>query len=112
VDSILKPFLLSGDYNQHGIVDAADYTVWRDTLGSTSDLRADGDITGAAAGVVDLADYNIWKANFGAHAGSGADAGASSQIREPGGLELFVVGMRLNVMVRRRRNESSEKSRR
>ncbi len=27
------------DYNGNGIVDAADYTVWRDTLGSTTDLR-------------------------------------------------------------------------
>ena len=24
-----------GDYNHNGIVDAADYTVWRDTLGQT-----------------------------------------------------------------------------
>jgi hypothetical protein len=24
---------LAGDYNHNGIVDAADYTVWRDTLG-------------------------------------------------------------------------------
>ena len=27
-----------GDYNGNGVVDAADYTVWRDTLGSTTDL--------------------------------------------------------------------------
>ncbi|MEQ8848822.1 hypothetical protein, partial [Botrimarina sp.] len=33
---------LPGDYNADGVVDGADYTVWRDTLGSTSDLRADG----------------------------------------------------------------------
>ena len=25
--------MLTGDYNGNGIVDAADYTVWRDTLG-------------------------------------------------------------------------------
>ena len=34
---------LPGDYNFDGIVDAADYTVWVDTKGSTTDLRADGD---------------------------------------------------------------------
>ena len=39
---------LLGDYNQNGVVDAADYTVWRDTLGSTTDLRANGDNTGPA----------------------------------------------------------------
>ncbi len=31
-------FLPDGDYNQDGVVDAADYTVWRNTLGSTTDL--------------------------------------------------------------------------
>ncbi len=28
-----------GDYNHNGTVDAADYVVWRETLGSTTDLR-------------------------------------------------------------------------
>ena len=53
---------LAGDYNHNGIVDAADYTIWRDTLGSTSDLRADGD----SNGVVNAADYSVWKMSFGA----------------------------------------------
>jgi hypothetical protein len=56
---------LAGDYNGNGIVDAADFTVWRDTLGSTTDLRANGDDTGASAGKVDAADYAFWKAQFG-----------------------------------------------
>jgi len=33
---------LAGDYSFNGVVDAEDYAVWRDTLGSTNDLRADG----------------------------------------------------------------------
>ena len=33
---------LPGDYNFNGVHDAVDYTVWRDTLGSATDLRADG----------------------------------------------------------------------
>jgi hypothetical protein len=55
---------LVGDYNHDGHVDAADYTVWQDTKGSTTDLRADGN----RDGVVDQADYDLWKANFNATA--------------------------------------------
>jgi hypothetical protein len=50
-----------GDYNLDGAVDSADYTVWRDTLGSTTDLRADGD----GNGVVEEADFQLWRAHFG-----------------------------------------------
>jgi hypothetical protein len=50
-----------GDYNNNSIVDAADYTIWRDTLGSTTDLRADGDQNGSIA----QADYDFWKVRFG-----------------------------------------------
>ena len=38
---------LFGDYNQNGIVDAADYALWRDTLGEMGmDLAADGNENG------------------------------------------------------------------
>ena len=50
-----------GDYNGDGIVNAADYTIWRQTLGSTTDLRADGN----GDLVIDAGDYNIWSSNFG-----------------------------------------------
>ena len=52
---------LPGDYNNDGTVDAADYTVWRDNLGSTQFLP--NDIT---PDVVDQSDYDVWFANFGA----------------------------------------------
>jgi hypothetical protein len=61
-----------GDYNGNLGVDAADYTVWRDTLGSTTDLRANGDNTGPSMDVIDIADYNFWKMNFPNGAGSGS----------------------------------------
>lgn len=60
----IRSRILVGDYNGDGEVDAADYVVWRDTLGST-DLRANGDDTGASRGVIDAADYAVWKENFG-----------------------------------------------
>ncbi len=56
-----QPNPLAGDYNFSGVVDAADYVLWRKTLGSTDDLRADGD--GDAD--VDQDDYTVWRANFG-----------------------------------------------
>ena len=47
---ITMPPIVPGDYDRNGIVDAADYVVWRSTLGSTADLRGNGDVTGATAG--------------------------------------------------------------
>jgi CSLREA domain-containing protein len=62
-----QPNPLPGDYNFDGIVNAADYTVWRDTLGSTTDLRADssGPTIGIPNGIVDQADYDFWNSHFG-----------------------------------------------
>jgi hypothetical protein len=54
-----------GDYNGNGVVEAADFVLWRKTLGSTTDLRANGDNTGESAGVIDAADYQYWSADFG-----------------------------------------------
>ena len=61
---------LPGDYNLDGLVDAADYVVWRDTEGSTTQLEADGDFNG----IVDVGDWIVWQASFGAAAGQGTAA--------------------------------------
>lgn len=62
---ILVEDLPAGDYNRDGLVNAADFTVWRDTHGSSDDLRANGDNSGLSAGVVDDADYLVWANHFG-----------------------------------------------
>jgi hypothetical protein len=89
----------AGDYNDNGVVDAADYTIWRDTLGSTSDLRANGDNMGASAGLIDQADYDIWKMNFGESTGSARVTGV---VPEPGHALLVSVVVAAAAVFRRR----------
>jgi hypothetical protein len=60
-----------GDYNLDGIVDAADYVVWR---------KNDGTQTG----------YDNWRANFGQTAGSGSDVSATTTVPEPATLMLLM----------------------
>lgn len=53
---------IPGDFNQDGVVDLADYTVWADSFGQTGNLLpADGN----GDGTVDLADYTVWADHFG-----------------------------------------------
>jgi hypothetical protein len=61
------PAPVAGDYNGNGIVDAADYTVWRDTAGQTgANLAADGTgPSGTPDGIVDDLDYQFWVGHFG-----------------------------------------------
>ncbi|HEY4234115.1 MAG TPA: PEP-CTERM sorting domain-containing protein [Lacipirellulaceae bacterium] len=61
-----------GDYNNNGIVDAADYTVWRDHLGQSGATLANRDPS--VTGLVKAADYTSWVNHFGNGAGSGAGA--------------------------------------
>ena len=75
----------TGDYNGDGVVDAADYTVWRDTLGSQLDLRADG----TGDGMVDEADYVFWNDRFGNVVGTGSRVA----VPEPTSVVLVIAGL-------------------
>ncbi len=68
---------LAGDFNGDGVVDAADYVVWRKGLGMTYTQN----------------DYNVWRAHFGQTAGSGAGAGTNAAVPEPATLSLLIVGI-------------------
>jgi hypothetical protein len=85
LEVILVPF--PGDYNGNGTVDAADYVVWRDSLGQTAALAADGDDNG----IIDGRDYDVWRGNFGKLAGSGSVTNIA--IPEPATLLMLVVGI-------------------
>ena len=68
--------ILPGDFNFDGIVDAADYTVWRDALGST----------------YSQADYDSWKSHFGQSAGgSSSQTAAVPAVPEPASLTLMLI---------------------
>lgn len=60
---------LDGDYNNNGTVDAADYVLWRDNLGTNTVLPND-----SFGGVIGQNQYDQWKNNFGATVGSGSAA--------------------------------------
>ena len=85
---------LAGDYNGDDIVDAADYTVWRDSFGQTgAGLPADGD----GSGEIDAGDYTVWTNNF------GSVASTSTTVPEP--TTALLSGMLLSlVMGHGRRN--------
>jgi hypothetical protein len=58
------PAAFYGDYNQNGVADTADYTVWRDTLGQSGVTPYSG-ADGNGNGIIDKADYRVWKSHFG-----------------------------------------------
>lgn len=56
--------LLPGDFQRNRVIDARDYTVWRDSQGGVVSPGTGAD--GNGDGVVDEQDYAVWKSNFGA----------------------------------------------
>jgi hypothetical protein len=75
---------IPGDYNNSGVVDGADLTVWKMQFGGTGTFAADGD----ADGDVDGTDFLIWQQHLGESA-AGLAAGAA--LPEPGAWALSVL---------------------
>lgn len=78
----VPPAALQGDFNEDGVVDAADYVFWRKFNGMQS-------------------DYNVWRAHFGQSSGSGSSASLNSGIPEPATLAMFVMGVTATSVRRR-----------
>jgi hypothetical protein len=78
-DQYLTVTFLPGDYNGDAIVNAADYTVWRDGLG----------------GRFVQSDYDVWLANY------GSTAAASTAVPEPAALAAALIGVVATVWRRR-----------
>jgi hypothetical protein len=81
------PAGIPGDYNNNGVVDAADYVLWRKN-------------PGAYGG--DPAGYTTWRTNFGTHSGSGSGLGTSA-VPEPATIALAGLIASVLVVPRRRR---------
>ncbi len=86
-----SPNYSNGDYNNNGIVDAADYVLWRNTMGNTINqgVGADGDLSG----LIDAGDYATWRSNFGKavpNVPAGAGAGFAS-VPEPASSLLLII---------------------
>jgi hypothetical protein len=78
---VVQPAPLPGDFNKDGIVDAADYTVWRDGMGT----KYNDD------------DYNTWVDHFGETASGGSAAanspGANAAVPEPSSICLLLLAI-------------------
>lgn len=88
------PVTPTGDYNDNGIVDAADYVSWRNTLGMNvaQGSGADGD----RSGMIDQGDYNFWRMRFGT-----VVSGSSAAVPEPATVAM-VLGALAFIRPRRR----------
>jgi hypothetical protein len=99
------PPLLLGDYNSDRVVNGADFVVWRNSVGSATDLAADG----SGNGFVGPEDYDIWLTFYGRSAASGgsftapsAPVLAGSTVPEPTSLTFMSISTAMVVFTRRR----------
>ncbi|MGD9632131.1 MAG: hypothetical protein AB7G28_21000 [Pirellulales bacterium] len=95
------PARTQGDFNGDGVVDAADYTVWRNKLGSNDDYHGDGNDDGD----VDIDDYEVWRDGFGNVLDDGGNGGpgpggAGAAVPEPAAAGLVLIGSAI-LLVRR-----------
>jgi hypothetical protein len=84
----------TGDYDRNGVVDAADYDVWRNAYGSTELLDADGN----SDGVIDAADYVVWRDAL-------ANTASTASIPEPAGAVLLAAALLTRCAARSRKHE-------
>jgi hypothetical protein len=78
--------VLPGDFNLDGLVNVADYVIWRKTDGTP-------------------ANYTLWRSHFGQSPGSGSGASANAVVPEPTNVLLLLTGV-LAICSRRRATAS------
>lgn len=95
VDNILAigPTSLFGDYNDDGVVDTADYVVWRKNL--NQNVTIPNDMT---SGSVSPDDYGVWRTHFGE---TSSGAGQLAAVPEPSSA-IFVSVIAMLLLLRYR----------
>lgn len=127
IDNFRSETAVAGDYSHNGTVDAADYVLWRNTLGNKSpdlqtptdvppgnyevaslaDMTANGDVGGNCnfnsenCEVINQADYDFFRARFGLTA-SGSGVGSGGAVPEPTAIALVVCAVAALLGSRRR----------
>jgi len=87
---------LPGDFSGDGVVNLADYTLWRDQLGSTTPLPNDT-TNGTANGTIGSAQYELWSTQF---AANNSTLQATKEVPEPA--SLWVALAVLSIFAQRR----------
>jgi hypothetical protein len=80
VNYVTGPAGVQGDYNNNGVVDAADYVLWR----NGGPLQNEG----VTPNNVTPEDYDFWRSRFGLSAGLGA---SPASVPEPAALSIMLL---------------------
>lgn len=88
---------LAGDYNEDGIVDAADYVMWRKNDGTNNALANDDGLSTP----IGPAHYDLWKANFGNESAGSMQLEVVGAVPEPNTMFLAIACLLLFGVVRR-----------
>jgi phospholipase/lecithinase/hemolysin len=82
---MLSLFVLPGDFNDDGAVDAADYVVWRQGLGT----------------IYTQDDFDTWRANFGQTAGGRASSNSPASVPEPAAASILLATVAIATLRRK-----------
>jgi len=94
---------LAGDFNSNGVVDAADYVMWRKNVGTNAALP-----NNLVSGTIGIAQYDQWRANFGNTApGAGLSTGSTANAVVPEPAILLQVILVVVILAKWRRPENT-----
>ena len=77
---------LAGDFDHSGVVDNADYVVWRKGLGT----------------IYSPSDFDTWRAHFGEGGSGSGSASSVAAVPEPGTALLWLMATGITLFVRRK----------